>query len=367
MRHLFTIFTLLLLFIPGIRGQEKKDTLSVPGKVYLSLKNINFIKNNEYFNPIIEGYTLVGYFIQPVIVFYPAEKIKLQLGTHLLSYAGADKLSCAKLVFSTTFNFSDNTFLTLGTLNGSDKHRMLDPHFDKERLYNLYTENGLQLVTENNHLFSDSWLSWENFIFKGDTTREVFTFGESFRYTSGKIADIFKVEVPVQLQFKHFGGQISNYTEHIETYFNLAAGVRINVDIAGKRPGAAGIEYFQFLNNELTKTGVNGLTRGYASWIRFHFNYKPVYFGSYYWKSHNFFSPNGNAIYSSVSTVTDNLVVSDRRIWTNSFYLTAQPISCLEIFFGVDAYYDMNLKRMDTALALHLNFEKLIRLATLRQ
>jgi hypothetical protein len=339
--------------------------LSEPGIVSLSLKNINFIKNNEYFNPVIEGYTLIGYFIQPEIVYSPSKKVRLQLGTHLLNYAGANRISQAKLVFSTTYNFSENTYLTLGTLNGVDKHRMLDPHFDNERIYKANLEDGLQFVTENDHIFSDTWINWENFIFKGDTIREIFTFGESFRYISAKISDIFSVEVPVQLQFKHYGGQISNYNEHVETYFNYAAGVRINFDIAGKRLGIAGLEYLYFHYSEL-QTGVDDLiTTGYASWFRFHYNYKTIYFGSYYWKGHNFFAPNGNAIYSSVSTVTENLIVPDRAIWTNSLYLTFHPLDYLEIYLGFDAYYDLNLKHMDTALALHLYLNKLIRLATL--
>jgi hypothetical protein len=365
MRHWFAVIVFFLVLVPCIQCQEKEDTLSGPGKVYLILKNINFIKNNEYFNPIVEGYTLVGYFIQPEIVFSPSKKVKLQLGTHLLNYAGADNISQVKLVFSTTYNFTENTFLTLGTLNGSDKHRMLDPHFDKERLYNTYVEDGLQFVTENDHIFSDTWVSWENFIFKGDTTREIFTSGESFRFISARLADVLRVEIPIQLQFKHYGGQISNYSEHVETFFNLSGGIRINFDIGQGRLGTAGIEYIQFLFNELTKTNQLGITNGSASWFRFHYKYKQFYFGSYYWRSHDFFAPNGNPIYSSVSDIQKNIIISNRAIWTNSLYLTVNPVDYLEIYLGFDSYYDLNLKRMDTALALHLNFEKLIRLATL--
>ena len=353
-------------FAEGISSQEKEDTLSGPGKIFLSLKNINFVKNNEYYHPIIEGYTLVGFFIQPAIVYMPSEKLRIQMGTHILNYAGASRISQAKLVVSTTYNFSENTSLTIGTLNGSDKHRMFDPHFDFERLYYSYAEDGFQMVTETEHIFSDNWLSWEKFIFKGDTTREVFTTGESFKYTSGIISNAFTLEIPVQFQFKHYGGQISNYREHIETYFNLAAGLRINSDIAGKRIGTAGIEYLQFINNELSKRGPTGVTKGYASWIRFHYNYKAVYFGSYYWKSHNFYAPDGNGIYSSVSSRDIKSVIPDRRIWTNSLYLTFHPSNYLEIYLGFDAYYDLNLKRIDPSMALHMNFNKLIRLATLK-
>jgi hypothetical protein len=365
MRYPFALIILQIVLSPGLYCQEKEDTVSEPGKVFLSLKNINFVKDNEYSSRILEGYTLVGYFFQPAIVYMPSRNIKLKFGTHLLNYAGANKISQVKLVFSTTYNFSENTFLTIGTLNGSDKHRMLDPHFDNERLYTAYAEDGLQFVTENDHLFSDTWIGWENFIFKGDTTREVFTSAESFRYTSARISDIFSVEVPVQIQFKHYGGQISNYSEHVETYLNLAAGVRLNFDIANKKLGVAGIEYLLFRYHELQSGVTDPVTRGYASWLRFHYNYKVLYFGSYYWKSHNFFAPNGNSIYSSVSAREENFVIPDRAIWTNSLYLTVNPLACLEMYLGFDFYYDLNQKHLDTAMALHLNFEKLIQLTTI--
>jgi hypothetical protein len=367
MKYLFTIALILTTSIPIISGQENPESKSKQENLYLSLRNVNFIKNNEYFNPIVEGYTLVGYFIQPAIVYSPSEKVRLQLGTHILNYAGADKISQAKLVFSTTYNFSEETYLTIGTLNGSDKHRMFDPHFDLERFYTGYAEDGLQFVTVNNYFFNDTWLSWENFIFKGDTTREVFTFGESFKYTSGRIADIFQIETPIQFQLKHRGGQISNYSEHVETYFNLGTGVRINFDLGQKRFGTAGVEYLKFIYNEFTQKAENDIMKGGASWIRLHYNYKWLYLGSYFWKSHNFFAPNGNAVYSSVSEINEDIIIPDRKIWTNSIYLTFLPLSYLEIFLGLDTYYDLNRKRIDTSTTLHLSFEKLIKLATIKK
>jgi hypothetical protein len=367
MRNFLTVIIFFLVFIPSAYCQEREDSLTSAGNVYLSLKNLNFVKDNEYYNPIIEGYTLIGYIIQPAIVYMPSEKLRIKLGTHILNYAGAGKINQAKLVLSTTYKFSESTSLTLGTLNGSDKHRMFDPHFDFERLYKLYAEDGFQMVTETEHIFSDNWLSWENFIFKGDTTREVFTMGESFRYTSGKNGTAFNYEIPVQIQFKHYGGQISNYSQHIQTFLNVAAGLRINYDIDQGRLGTAGFEYLQFINKELIKRGINGVIKGNASWFRFHYNYKAVYFGSYYWKSHNFYAPDGNGIYSSVSSRDVVVVIPDRKIWTNSLYLTFHPLNFLEIFLGIDAYYDLNLKRIDPAMTLHMNFEKLIRIASLKK
>jgi len=366
MRYRAIVFVTLLVVSWNIYGQVSEAAETQPGELSLRIKNINFVKNNEYFNPVIEGYTLPGFFFQPELVYSPSGKVTLRTGIHLLKYSGTEKFSQVRPVFSTTLNISDKTSLTIGSLSGSDNHRLFDPHFNRERLYNAYVEDGFQLTSTNNHFFSDTWLSWEKFIFKGDSAREVFTFGESFKYTSSPVADFMQVEVPFQIQFKHFGGQISNYPEHVETYFNLAAGLRINIDLAQKKYGQAGIEYLQFINNEFNGESHSGISYGYASWLRLHYTYKPLYIGVAYWRAHNFFAPNGNTIYSSVSDYQVNVVVPERKIITNFVNLTLLYESYLELFIGLETYYDIDLKRLDNAITLHLNFDKLIKLATLK-
>jgi len=365
-RYLIITFLTLLITNWNIYGQVNEESGVQPGELSLRIKSISFVKDNEYSSPVIEGYTLIGFFLQPELVYSPSDKITLRGGTHLLKYSGANKFSQFRPVFSTTFNLTGKTSLTIGTLSGSDKHRLFDPHFNSERLYNAYAEDGLQLTSGNDHLFNDTWLSWENFIFKGDSTREVFTVGESFRYKSSPIADFLQIEVPVQLQFKHFGGEISNYPEQVETYFNLATGLRINFDLAQKRYGQAGIEYLQFINNELNGESPSGISHGYASWLRLHYTYKALYIGAAYWQAHNFFAPNGNAIYGSVSDYQANVVIHERKIITSQVYLTILPESYLELFLGLETYYDIDLKKPDYSIALHLNFDKLIKLATLK-
>lgn len=365
-RDLAAIFFALFTISPNISGQVIEEKRAEPGLLALKIKSISFIKNNEYYNPLIEGYTMPGFFFQPELVYSPSSKISLKAGIHLLKYSGADKFTQVRPVFSTTLNLTEKTSITIGTLSGSDKHQLFDPHFNSERLYNAYAEDGFQLTTVTDNLFNDTWISWENFIFKGDTTREVFTYGESFRYKSSPVADFVHFEVPVQIQFKHFGGQISNYPEPVQTFFNLAAGLRINFDLAQKKYGLAGVEYLQFINNQLNGVSPGGISHGYASWIRLHYKYKVLYIGAAYWKSHNFFAPNGDYIYSSVSDY-QNVIVPDRKIITNTFYLTVLPESYLEVFLGFETYYDINLKRLDNALTLHLNFEKLFILATFKK
>jgi hypothetical protein len=279
-----------------------------------------------------------------------------------LKYYGTEKFSQVRPVFSTTLFFSDKTSLTLGTLSGPDKHHFFDPHFYSERLYNEYIEDGIQLTHINEHIFTDTWISWENYIFKGDSAREQFTFGESFRYTSSPIAEFIHLEVPVQLQLKHRGGQISDYPQHMESYINIAAGLRANFDLGEKRYGQAGIEYLHFFNKDRDGDTISGISQGNASWIRLHYTYKAFRFETGYWRAHDFYAPNGNPIYGCVSDYQPGLVIHDRKIINNSLSVRFLPISSLEFYFGVDLYYDISLNRMDQAYTIHLNFDKLINL-----
>ncbi len=216
MRYLaIAIFTLSCCF-PVLQGQPGGDSLLPPGTLSLRVRSIAFIKDNEYFNSVgasdftlvsslpgfvdksvwNEGYTLIGYFVQPELVYSPTSRVTLRAGTYLLKYSGKDRFSRVLPVFSTTLKLSDRTSLIMGTLDGSDSHRLFDPSFDRERLYTAYNEEGFQLTGNYDHIFTDTYLGWENFIFKGDSTREIINFGESFRYTSPLLRNLFILRSP---------------------------------------------------------------------------------------------------------------------------------------------------------------------------
>lgn len=366
MRFSGTLILLFVLNIFSVTGQDNNAGLLSEGDLYLNFRNINFVKNNEYSNPIIEGYTLIGYFIHPELVYCPAKKVTLRLGTHLLSYSGTNKFSLIKPLFSTTWNFSQKTYFTIGSISGIDNHRMLDPHFNKERIYNAYSEDGLQFRTSGDHIFCDTWLSWENYIFKGDNEREVFTAGESFRYSSPAIAGLLRLEIPVQVQFKHYGGQISNYPEHVQTFLNTATGVKISLDFYGSKYSTAGLESTFFTGSCMTNNATSGIKNGYAGWHKLIYSFKRAELEAGYWSSHDFYAPNGNFIFSSVSDHIYNLVIPDRKLITCSASIKLPYKDFLEFYFAFDGYYDTDLKRFDNAVTLHLRIDKLIKIASLK-
>lgn len=382
MKYLALIIPGLFLLSSSIKGQHARPD-STAGVAALDIKALTFVKNNEYFNPVkssdlvlstglpwpvdksvwIEGYTLTGFFFQPVLTYTLSSKVSLEAGGHFLKYSGHSQLK-ARPVLSASYRPSANTTLVMGTLSGSDKHKMFDPHFNREYLYTQYLEEGVQLLTHTEHIFNDAWLNWENFIFRNDTEREIFTFGESFRYTSPYFARNINIEIPLQLQFKHFGGQISDYPERVITFFNLAAGAKVIFDFPGIT--RAGIEYNHFLNRVIPSRPGDILSNGFASWTKLDFEIGNLSLCSSYWRAEDFYAPNGNGIYASVFDFNSGYIVHSREILAASVYLDALPEKNLGLFFGLDLYYDVSGERMDYSLALHLDFEKIFRLVNVK-
>jgi hypothetical protein len=395
MRSLICFSLVYLVFLSNISAQTGKSEENKGGNFYLELRSISFVKNKEYSNPTppglifmgtmytmnqivydpgygylnpnIEGYTLIGNFIQPAILFYPSDRFSVKAGVHLLNYSGAGKLSQIKPVISSKLRFSDKTSLTLGSLDGCERHRLFDPVFDQERMYNKNAENGIEFLTDRERIFSDTWLNWENFIFKGDTTREILTFGESFRYTSKKIRNLFDINIPFQFMIKHRGGQISNYSGNVETLINLATGAGINFDLNGGNSGKIGLDYIHLIFYDNSADQVFSFKQGYSNWYKLHYNYKALMVELAYWKSHNFYTADGNLIYSSISGYGGRSVLHDRELFNTSLYLTLNPLKDLELFLGFDFYYDLNAKVMYSAAALHLNFNEVFRLLSLKK
>jgi hypothetical protein len=88
--------------------------------------------------------------------------------------------------------------------------------------------------------------------------------------------------------------------------------------------------------------------------------------GAAFWNAHNHFAPDGNQIYSSISDYDADVIIPDRRIISNSISFTLLPESYLELYIGLETYYDIDLKHLDNSITLHLNFDKLIKLAPLK-
>lgn len=367
MRYKWIFAFILWIAAVNSPAQESNALTLKEGDLFLNFRNISFVRNNEYSNPVTEGYTLIGWFIQPELVYRPVNKTELRLGAHLLSYSGTNRFSVAKPVFSTTWFFSDRTLFTIGSLQGSDSHMMLDPHFSRERTYTNYSEDGLQLVTRGNRIFSDTWISWENYIFRGDNEREIFTAGESFRYTPAGVSSTISLSFPAQVMFRHYGGQISNYPEPVETFLNLSAGAKAVLMINQEKNLSAGLEAHGFYGSSMRENASLGIDNGHAFWLKAVGTFTKAAIEAGYWTSKDYYAPDGNFIFGSVSDHLSNFVLSPRNLITGSLSFRSTPLGPLEFYFSLEGWYDTDLRRFDNAVTLHLRIDEMVKLVTVKR
>jgi hypothetical protein len=344
-----------LLFCSGIPAQQPQSVTESNPKLSLSVSSLSFFRNNEYFNPITEGYTLTGSHLRPLLVWKPFSSVEIKGGLFLSLWSGFDRGIVARPHFSVGLQLNNSTNLIVGSLSGSDHHNMFDPHFDSEKLYTAFQEEGLQLVHRSGSVFSDTWINWEEFIFHGDNRREEFTFGGSFRYFTGSGSSVVRFELPVQLLAKHRGGQISNYTAPVETHLNFAAGPRIVFGNHTDGAGGTGFDATVFLYSVNTTLPGIPFESGKALWIRGDHTFGKVTATAGVWMSDNFYSPNGNMMFSSVSDYQAGVHLPQRTLLTGSVnYINEWEAGFLSLLLGFDWYYDLAEKNFDHTMTLHI-------------
>lgn len=320
-----------------------------------SFGSISFFRNHEYFNQITEGYTLSGSHLKPIIIWAPANNIRVRSGMFVSLWSGYEGSPVIKPVFSVSLDIDNRTRLTVGSLEGPDRHRMFDPHYAREKIYTSFLEEGVQIVYNNGNLFSDTWVDWERHIFWGDRIREEFTVGESFIYRTGSDGDPFRVEFPFQMLIKHWGGQISNYTSPVETHINLAGGARISLNSGDNGEGGSGIVVTGFLYHSMRELPDIPFRSGQGLLLAGDHTWRDFFMSAGLWLSENFYSPNGNMLYSSLSDYREGFTLSKRALLTGSVnFNRSWQAGLLNFLLGFDWYYDIKEKTFDHSLTLHL-------------
>ncbi|MBE0676191.1 MAG: hypothetical protein IH591_16160 [Bacteroidales bacterium] len=331
------------------------DVNNQPGQLSFTFGSLSFFRNNEFRNPITKGYTLTGSHLRPLLSWAPVEGLEIKGGLSLSIWSGYDGSPIIKPVFSTSLNLFDEVRITIGSLDGPDKHNMFDPHFDSEKLYSDFQEEGFQFLVGKEHFFSDTWVNWEMFTFWGDRHREELTFGESLRFFAGEPGAKLRFEFPVQVLARHWGGDISIYTEPVETHLNLAGGVRM---IVGSDPGSGngtGIEATAFTYIKGRDMSDIEFNDSYGLWFRGDHTFGDIFVTAGIWVSNNFHSPNGNRMFSSISNYLDGVTVPRRTLLTGSInYTKSHKTGFFSFLQGFDWYYDINEKRFDYTMTLHI-------------
>lgn len=304
----------------------------------LDFQNLNFFRNNEYKGSLVKGYTLPGMWLLPTVSYQPISSIKIEAGAYMLKYwgqasypnlhygnlpshagEGEQRGFHALPFFRIRYVPLDGVSLILGNIYGQNNHRLIEPLYNRELAMTSDPEAGVQLLWTNRLLNFDMWINWEDFIFQNDNHQEEFIFGISVRLKaneqigqtagSGISSNNVHFYFPLQIIFKHKGGEINTSAENrsVKTWMNAAAGFGMDI----KMP----FRYFKRMNIEADATyytqqkgDVFPHDNGYGLFGRMSAYFNEIRLNAGYWQSDDFVSLYGDPLFSTVSVSEGGVV-----------------------------------------------------------
>ncbi len=295
-----------------------------------------FFKNNEYFAPAAEGYTLVGYTLRPVVIWHMNERISLHGGLHALRYGGENSTKKIYPFFATTWHINDSLNLRIGNLLGPASHGLPEALSDPEENYVSAPEFGAQLSFDIRNFRGHAWLNWRQFIHMGDTIPEKFTAGVHTNFHSGKFY------LPFGLLFNHIGGQISDYSEPMQSLLN--AHLSPSIFLFGYKFKAC-LHMMGF--HTMAGKKVRPFERGWVLQPELSLRHEIFKLDVSWFRSHNFYAPQGNPLLMSVSNYKADVYERNRSLIIGKANLNVPIGEFTRFNLCLGAYYDTFATRFD--------------------
>lgn len=359
--------TIMFLAFNGVLcGQVDNSILSgsvpqfpqIPESFYFHFENLNFIKNNEYFNRLEEGRTLIGYYLTPCLDYNFSEMIKIRGGVHLLKYSGTDNFSQLLPVFSIYHAVNEQLCLIFGSIQSSLFHSLPEPDYRFERLIENHVENGIQLIYKNPVLFSDTWLNWENFINDNDSEQEKFTAGSSWCINLNKNI-IYRISAPLNLTVRHRGGQVNKDEANIQTISNTSAGLRFDVfpESSPWKINSLGTEFIVFGYKDFSFHHELPYTSGYACYLTGNIKTRYLQIGAGYWNSYHYYSPLGEQLFQSISLIDRHYTDAEKKLAVTKIQFSKIISQKSAIILRFESYYDIPNDLYDYSYGIYLKLD----------
>lgn len=324
--------------------------------LYVKVYSLTFFKNNEYFNDIVEGYTLPGAHLRPQLVYAITPKHSLTLGTALHHFGGEQSVTAFPIIRYQGL-LADSLHLTLGSLAAQNNHHIEDALYSSEQnLWQPAPETGLQLQYNRSRFSADAWLNWFHFLRPNKNDQEQFVFGLRTNTILFETSKGGRLMIPLQLLLHHHGGQINEPSQPIQMYYNNAEGVcfeqaigKSNLRLTALHLGfksVGGTNEFPY-NNGQAFLGRISIER-------------PVLLADIgYWHASGYVSPMGETMYYCATTRNDRQNTKERSLAIARMYLKKNITSSLKLLFGVELFQELPNKILDYNFALYIRYDDL--------
>ncbi len=323
-------------------------------RLYAGVNMLGFGKNNEYFSTTIEGYTLFGYQLNPYLTYFIRNNIRLDAGVFLQQDFGNTNYSTAIPTLSLNIKHKNVQF-TIGTLEGSLHHQLIEPIYDFERVLNNRVENGIQFQWMKEGLFADAWVNWENMIYFNDPEQERFVAGLSVIKRIKKINNWF-FEVPVQATIRHAGGQINTDPKPpLTSIFTSASGLIVRKQQRGF------VTEFGLKSYFLTYRSLTSRILPYKDGNGLYINpYLQTRWGlglmGTYWYGNEYMTFDGTQYYPVMSLDYPTIIQQPRQLYMLRLLYDLKIADGLTLTARVEPFFDTLPEAIEYSYGFYLNF-----------
>jgi hypothetical protein len=323
------------------------------GKLFLGLHALGFLKNNEYYQTLINGYTLFGYQFQPFLSYHLTPNLRIDAGAFLQKDFGNDQYSTSAPIFSVKWKQRDISII-FGNLEGSLNHRLVEPLYDFERVLNNRLETGLQFIIDKDGFFADAWLDWRYMQYWQDPRQEEFVAGVSlqkriFKWESGSLS------VPFQLVARHRGGQLDVAGQPVQTVMNTATGLAWRQSTGGIIR-EFGINGYYLFDKDIAKANQpyfdgDGLYLNGSFTTRFGLEVMASY-----WRASEFLSVQGGQIYPAISPQDGITLQPSPNLMILRFLYNYSVTDDLTLSLRYEPFYDVMRETFQYSYGFYVHY-----------
>ncbi|GAC1585690.1 MAG: hypothetical protein NVS3B25_00090 [Hymenobacter sp.] len=335
------------------------------GEVRVGLNAFTFFKDNEYFNKIVDGYTLFGTQLNPQLVYYPSKDLRLEAGVFLWKDFGNPVLRQVRPTYRATWTTGRHQFI-LGNIRPNLNHEYVEPLFNFERVILKPLEEGLQYRYLGSRLFLDVWVDWLRQQYRYSDYQEEIAGGLSSSYRLSEADGRWQVTVPFQFTGQHHGGQIDTINKPLQTLFNEAVGVTARRSLRGPTIRALRFNGYLVGFQDHSFTFQLPYQQGRALYLNTTLETRYADVMLSYWQGSRFVSPLGGDLYQSLSRTVSDPEFTDkyRRLLIVRLLRDFRISDAAALTVRVEPLYDFNARLLDFSFGVYLNFRQEWRLGS---
>lgn len=337
------------------------------GELNFRIESLGFFQNNEFLGKFVDGYTLPGAMIRPKLTYSPTDDFSVEVGAHFVKYSGMNQMENLVPWFSARYRFSEHFTSVVGNLDQNKEHGLLDQLWEPERIYADLPESGLQFLYSASKLDLQTWISWEQFIQKGDPYQEHFTAGLTGEYALYENSAL-SLKLPVQVLFYHKGGEIDSSDLRVQTHANVTAGWELAMNLGGER--------FKTLNLNGHWLGYKAITedsntypfaKGHAYLLETSLQTRHSLISLLYWNAFQFIAPKGRFLYQSVSDSDPTFTQADRSMLSARYFWQKEIVKDARVALQVEGFLDVPTGDFSYGYGFYLLFNQDFLIAALKR